>query len=250
MGLTSYVRSVLNSAVSPYGYELIQSSKLHDLKERFGTLPRYTSSPLPEGASSYLCHRNPQLEALRDRYSAFDKSVTHPLVWKDTHVQPDDILYFRGDNAYVWQLKGQNMTDTAYGLTAYYVKSIDTLGLLSQLREDSFFGNFTFDIDSKLISRDLLDSIVEIYFLEKHLNISCTKNLTILDIGAGYGRLAHRMIRAFPNIQNYLCTDGVAVSSFIAEYYLQFRSLDSKAKSVPLDEIDSVLNDLNIRLVG
>ena len=74
----------------------------------------------------------------------------------------------------------------AYALTTYYVKSIDKLGLLDQLVEDDYFGNFTFLVDNKKISRDLLDSITEIYFLEKHLNVSSLVGLKVLDIGAGH----------------------------------------------------------------
>ena len=136
-----------------------------------------------------------------------------------------------------------------YVLTTFYVKSIDKLGLLQQLEEDDYFGNFNFLIDSKKISRDLLDSITEIYFLDKHLNVSSLSGLTILDIGAGYGRLAHRMVEAFPNIQTYLCTDAVAISTFISEYYLRFRKLENRAKVVPLDAIESTVDRLALHVL-
>ncbi|GAI98837.1 unnamed protein product, partial [marine sediment metagenome] len=131
----------------------------------------------------YLQLNNPRLQDLQARYSVFSNEVTAPLVWTDACVRPDDILYFRGDNAYVWQLRGPNMNIMAYALTTFYVKSIDQLRLLELLEEDEFFGNYTFRIDNILISRDLLDSIMEIYFLEKHLSLSISKDMTILDIG-------------------------------------------------------------------
>ena len=158
------------------------------------------------------------------------------------------MLYFRGDNAYAYQLRGPNMNIMAYALTTYYVKSIDKLQLLEILKEDDFFGIFTFNINNKLISRDLLDSIIEIYFLEKHLNISSSKNLTILDIGAGYGRLAHRMLDALPNIVEYLCTDAFPISTFISEYYLRFRNLEDRAKVVPIDELENNLKSRTINI--
>ena len=65
--------------------------------------------------------------------------------------------------------------------------------------------------------------------------------LRILDIGAGYGRLAHRMVSAFPNIQTYFCTDAVAISTFISEYYIRFRKLENNTKIIPLDDIESTL---------
>jgi len=153
------------------------------------------------------------------------------------------MLYFRGDNAYVYQVKNRRMNIIAYALTTYYVKSIDKLGLLEKLKEDDYFGVHSFTIDNRLVSRDLLDSITEIYFLEKHLNISSGKNLSILDIGAGYGRLAHRMLGALPNIVEYFCTDAFPISTFISEYYLRFRNLESKANVVPLDKIEYALRN-------
>jgi hypothetical protein len=203
----------------------------------------YNRTKLPEGAEDYLHIENPRLIELEKRYSNFDKNVTTTLVWQNKHLRPEDILYFRGDNAYVWQLRGPNMNTTAYALTTLYIKSIDNLGLLDKLQEDELFGLYAFNVDKKLISRDLLDSINEIYFLNRHLNISSSdKNINILDIGAGYGRLAHRLLTAFPNHINYYCTDAVAVSTFISEYYMRFRRLDNRAKIIPLDKIENELD--------
>jgi hypothetical protein len=201
---------------------------------------------LPEESINYLITGNPILIDLQNRYSSFNEKVTTPLVWTDNHIRQEDMLYFRGDNAYVWQLRGQNMNILAYALTTFYVKSIDKLKLLGILQEDDFFGIFAFRIDNKLISRDLLDSIIEIYFLEKHLNISSSENLKILDIGAGYGRLAHRMLGAFPNLTEYLCTDAFPISTFISEYYLRFRNVQDRAKVVPLDQIEESLKSKTI----
>lgn len=243
MGLKTYVRKALSSVLKRYDYEIIESGQLYQWQTRPKAQPSYRQSSLPKEATDYLQQNNPRLQDLQARYTIFDSEVTAPLVWIDAHVKPDDILYFRGDNAYVWQLKGQNMNIMAYTLTTFYVKSIDKLRLLELLGEDDFFGNFTFRIDDRLISRDLLDSIMEIYFLEKHLDLSLSKDMTILDIGAGYGRLAHRMVSALPNIQQYLCTDAVATSSFLSEYYLRFRGIEGRAKAVPLDEIENMISN-------
>jgi hypothetical protein len=64
----------------------------------------------------------------------------------------------------------------------------------------------------------------------------------VLDIGAGYGRLAHRMVTALPGIAQYLCTDAVAVSTFVSDYYLRFRGVE-KACVIPLDKIEGTLRD-------
>lgn len=78
------------------------------------------------------------------------------------------------------------------------------------------------------------------YFLDRHLDIFSKPKLSVLDVGAGYGRLAHRMTSAVSGIERYFCTDAVAVSTFLCEYYLRFRGVD-KAQALPLDELDSTL---------
>ncbi len=222
---------------------MIRKSFLNEL-QKDEVKHTYEKTRLPNGAEDYLHHNNHRLKELQKKYAKFDPIVTEPSIWVDNHVKTDDIKYFRGDNAYVWQLRGKGISDVNYILTAYYVKTIDNLSLLDVLKEDGEFGvhSFAFN-DNKVISRDLLDSIVEIYFLERQLNISTFPKLNILDIGAGYGRLAHRLIEALPNLNNYICVDAIPVSTFICEYYLSFRNVDKKAKAVPIYEIEDVLQN-------
>ncbi len=239
---------LLNSGLSHLHYKLVETELLYEWQVAPEPSLSYNPSKLPDGAANYLQATNPTLQNLQHQYTLFDKQVTTPLVWTDARVRPEDILYFRGDNAYVYQLRGPNMNIMAYALTTLYVKSIDSLGLLTRLSEDDCFGNYTFTIDNKCVSRDLLDSIMEIDFLEKHLNLSQSDDMTILDIGAGYGRLAHRMVTALPNIQRYLCTDAVAISSFISDYYLRFRGTTDKTQIVPLHNIETTLNQQPVKL--
>lgn len=246
MGLKRILRIGLNSLLNHYGFELVDSRLLYEWQKNPQNAASYRRSPLPTEASSYLVQDNPRLRELQDRYSTFNENVTAPFVWTDSHVSPDDMLYFRGDNAWVWQLREGNLNELGYALTTYYLKSIDKFGLLKSLVEDDLFGNYSVFVDNAFVSRDLLDSINEIYFLERHLNISASKNLTILDIGAGYGRLAHRMLNALPNIKQYICTDAFPISSFICEYYLRYRNLEGRAKVIPLDQIEDVLRNSSV----
>ncbi len=240
-----YAKSLINTLLRPFGHELEDWSRRGSGTPE-GMNPVQTA--LPEGAEAYLRPDNPRLLQLGEKYAAWNRSVMAPSVWTDVHLKPADIKYFRGDNAFVWQLRGQNMQVLSYILTAYYVRSIDSLGLLDTLVEDDCFGNLTCSIGNRTVSRDLLDSIMEIYFLEKHLGISSLDTVNVLDIGAGYGRLAYRAVKALPNIGSYFCTDAVAASTFISEYYLRFRGLEGKAKAVPLDEIERTLETRSVDL--
>ena len=128
-------------------------------------------------------------------------------------------------------------------LAARHLQQIDHLGLLSKLTEDGLFGAYTFRVDDdRVVSRDLLDSIAEIYFLVEELGLERLSGARVLDIGAGYGRLAHRLTMALPEVEAVLCVDAVAESTFLSEYYLRFRGVDDRAVVVPFDEIDDRLS--------
>jgi hypothetical protein len=240
MAVKSLLREILSKTVRPHGYEIVDRAVLYDWQQP-SQPTRPTERPqLPASAVSYLTDENALLKDLRERYAAFNGAVTTPFVWRDDLISGDHLRWFREDHAYVWQLRGPNMNRLGYALSAYYARTIDTLALLDRLSDDNLFGNITFEVGGRTVSRDLLDSIIEIYFLERHLGISSRPDLRLLDIGAGYGRLAHRIVEAFPNVDQYLCTDAVAASTFISDYYLKFRQCE-RATVVPLDEIDKTL---------
>lgn len=188
-----------------------------------------------------LTTTNPQLQALRQRYAGLHDIIGAPPVWRPGHVGAEDLLYFRGDNGYVWQFQDHNRS-LNYLLTYFYVKSIDTLDLLDVLTEDGDYGVFTFrtgetdsDGNDILVSRDLLDSVSELLFLERALRISRRSGLTVLDIGAGYGRLAYRATTALSNLDTYLCVDAVPESTFVSSVYLSAKKAQ-RARVVALDE--------------
>jgi len=242
-----WLQTQLNKVLRQCGAEIVPRDILYEWQRIPIDKPCWTENQLPTEARCYLKPDNPRLIDLKQRYKAFDSDVTTPLVWTDRHVRPEDIAYFRGDNAWVWQVRGKNANVLAYAVSLYYLKSIDRLGLLDTLVEDNSFGSFTFRIGNRLVSRDLLDSVAELYFLDRHLGIGSSATVRCLDIGAGYGRLAHRMVNALSGIERFLCTDAVAVSTFVSEYYLRFRGV-SKALVVPLDEIDKALRDHHVDL--
>jgi ubiquinone/menaquinone biosynthesis C-methylase UbiE len=66
-------------------------------------------------------------------------------------------------------------------------------------------------------------------------------SVTVLDIGAGYGRLAYRLAKSLPNLKSVLCADAVAESTFLCEHYLNYRGVSDRAKVVPLDTVEEAL---------
>ena len=159
-----------------------------------------------------------------------------------------DLAGFRGDGAYLWDRRDGNLVEK-YQTTAAYVESIDRLGLLDRLTEDGAFGARTIRTDTgRIVSRDLLDSIVEIYFLDRALGLANRRGFQVLDIGAGYGRLAHRLAEAFPALGTVHCTDAVPESTFLAELYLRHRGMDHRVRVVPLPDVEDLLSSRRIDL--
>ena len=250
MGIRTSTRNFIDIFLKMDGFQIMKSRTLYDWQKTPVYNPSFNEqSQLPADAKGYLKRDNPKFIELEQKYNDFDNQVTEPLVWQDEHVSDEDILWFRGDNAYVWQLRGPNMNELCYVLTTYYVKSRNVGGLYDKITEDNFFGNYTFEIDGKAISRDLLDSLLEIDFLDRHLGIlSGDQDFNVLDIGAGYGRLAYRTSILVPNVKQYLSTDGVAKSTFICDYYLNYRGVTDIARAVPLFDIESELEKSSIEL--
>lgn len=198
---------------------------------------------LPAGAAEYLRAGNPRLTELRAAYDAVDSAAAVPTQWSDAYLKKNLALaWFRGDNAYMWQLRRYAGSAHARNYLALLdIESRDRLGLFGKFEEDGLFGAFTFSYGKRgAVSRDLLDSINEINYLNDRIGLAEMKAPTVLDIGAGYGRLAYRMSEALPNLAGYDCTDAVPVSTFLCEYYLGFRGVPDTVRVVPLSEIEKL----------
>jgi hypothetical protein len=247
VGLRTSLIDLVKGLLSKSGFELVRKAYVFDW-QREGIGINLDAIALPQDAKEYLTPDNPDLRALQSRYKDCDYPEVEELIWTEDRVSSTDMLYFRGHNAYLYQDGRFNRNVIGYLLSYYYIKSMDKHHLLERLTEDNAFGALTYQTDGKLVSRDLLDSILEIYFLDAHLNLFQRPSFRVLDIGAGYGRLAYRMVKAFPNLDSYLCTDAIAVSSFLAEYYLRFRNIHHKTKVLTLDTVEEKLKDTKIDL--
>ena len=240
MPIKNAVFAVLNRLLAIVNAKIVRKS-IHDFFYPDAADP----PPLTRHAATFLSPDNPKLQELKARYRSLGNPAAKPSRWSEAYVKRIDLRNFRADGAFVWQRFPQSSAI----LTAYYVQKIDALGLLGSLREEGAFGAQVFKFNGELtLSRDLLDSVVEINFLESALRISGLPKVNILDIGAGYGRLAHRMVEALPNIGKYFCLDSVAEATFVSGYYLDFRGLGETASVVPLDEAEEVMahNPINL----
>jgi SAM-dependent methyltransferase len=184
---------------------------------------------------------------LRKQYATFGGPAVSHHQWSREFIDREvPLVSFRGDCAFLWQRREN--TPANYVLSAYHILASDYAWLLSKLSEDGMFGAEIVPVDGELkVSRDQIDSILEIAYLDKVLKLSDGTQKTILDIGAGYGRLGHRLTQAFPNVK-VLCTDAVPESTFICEYYLTFRGAPPRAQTVPLHELPSALEQMRVDL--
>jgi SAM-dependent methyltransferase len=202
------------------------------------------SGALPPGADAELSERNPRLRALREAYAALDLPVTAASRWNRSAVESFlDLRWFRGETLITWHYRElPRITALKYFVLLRYVAERDSLRLLERLDEDGAFGCWTFDYPGYgRVSRDLLESVNEIGFLERALSLSRRERFSVLDIGAGYGRLAHRMTTAFPALDDYCCVDAVPESTFLSEYYLSLRGCTPPARVVSLDRLEQDL---------
>ena len=219
-------------------------------------VPALSESALPKECADYLVEDNPRLVELRRRYAGC--AGTAHSQWSQQFVASNlDLRRFRADNAYVWQARGP-VTEQTYVRTADYVRLNDRLQTFDRLNEDGLFGAQWVDYccegnngersepekneaKRKKISRDLLDSVLEMNAICEFLGIENFNDIRLLDVGAGYGRLAHRIVEAFPGVNEVDCTDAIPESTFLCEFYLKFRGVEDKAKVIPLDRIQDAL---------
>lgn len=237
--MPSSMRRFVLAALSRVGYRLV---RVDAETQRYSGASFETSQPLPPGAEERLRADHPRLKELRKRYGDSPLPMALHSMWNADYLGSElDLRWFRGDNPYVWQFR--NIGSDASRKYYLYLRDIamrDGKGLLKKLDEDGLFGCWTFDYPGwPKVSRDLLDAINELYFLDRHLNLLSHPDWTVLDIGAGYGRLAHRATAAVPGLK-WLCADAVPESSFLCEFYLDFRKAGT-AKVVPLDELATEL---------
>ena len=209
--------------------------------DRYGKASHDTARALPPGAQAILRCTHPRLQELRTAYAAVDLPMAQRTMWDGGYLDSElDLTGFRGDNAFLWQFR--NLGAEARLKYYFYLRDLasrDQRRLIETLGEDGAFGCWIFEYPGwPPVSRDLLDSVNELYFLQRHLGFLERAGWRVLDVGAGYGRLAHRALCAVPALEQYVCTDAVPESTFLCDYYLQFRGVRERADVVPLHQLE------------
>lgn len=196
--------------------------------------------PLPAGASEYLRADNSRLLQLRADYDAVDSPAVQHSQWDADNVAGYlDLQYFRGDSMIQWHYRElPRATRLKLFLYLSYLQERDAPGLLRRLHEDGMFGCWTYNFEGRpRVSRDLLDSVGELLFLDRHLSLLSAPGVRVLDVGAGYGRLAERTVAAASGLEDYCCVDAIPESTFLCEYYLGWRGAMPPARVVALHEL-------------
>lgn len=212
-------------------------------------------------ATSRLASSPARLEELRARYRQADPAVTAHTYWDDHNVSIGTLVDedgFRDESMYVWQyIKGSSSVKVRRAERQYftylaYLEGRDDRGLLRQVEEEGAFGAPMFSFPGRRpVSRDLLDAVNEILYLDRRLGLLDRSGVRVLDVGAGYGRLAHRMSQLVPGLVDYACIDAIPESTYVCERYLEFRQvmppcrvveLTDAAKAVVPDAFDLAVN--------
>lgn len=229
------LNSIITRAARSQGFALVPAQALRAYDR--GSKP--AACPEPDANSlQYLNAKNPRLAELRQRYSKIKVDASVHSLWTSDYVADQVRLdQFRDQSAYVWVFKELPRPTQL----KYFIYSSDVRAkapqLYEQIQEDGAFGCLCYDFESVgRVSRDRMDSAVELDFLNRHMGLLSKSNLRVLDVGAGYGRLAHRTSMVAPNLAEYVCLDAVPDSTFLAEFYTRYRKLD-KVRVVPLDEL-------------
>ncbi|MBC8089483.1 MAG: putative sugar O-methyltransferase [Phycisphaerae bacterium] len=219
------------------GVSLVSTRSLKGF-DRDGASRPTAGPPLAPEDDAYLRLDNPVLVKLGERIAATSSPATVHSVWNPSFVSKEVSLgQFRGHSAYVWSY-GELPRPT---VLKYFIYAQDvarrTGASLEKLMEDGAFGSLSFDFDGLgRVSRDRLDSALELDFVQRTTGLLTKPGVRVLDVGAGYGRLAHRTCE-LADVADYACVDAIPLSTFLCEFYLRHRKIDDRARSVPLDEV-------------
>jgi putative sugar O-methyltransferase len=223
-------------------FQVVQARNWRRDRKHAGGVSAFRPEPISSINAQYLRSDNPVLIDLESRYekaAVFEHTFWHE--WR----KAVDLSRFRGEGHYLTQSVMHN-PEAFYMAQRVYTEMRDDWGTLDVLTEDGAFGCHAHKIGGIVSSRDLLDSVIEITFLRKALGWGRGDAVRVLDIGAGYGRFAHRFLSIFTNA-SIANVDGVAESTFLCDFYTRFRGLtEDRCRTIPLDRLSGIGTGLDI----
>jgi hypothetical protein len=116
-----------------------------------------------------------------------------------------------------------------YSRAARETRANDHLGLMPAFADDGALGIMRFRLaDGAVVTQDQLISAHDLGLLAGWVGCTPADAPLLIDVGAGYGRLTHRFLQAFPS-SHALALDAVPGTSALAEYYLGMRGCAGRA---------------------
>ena len=160
--------------------------------------------------------------------------------WQD--IVKRSLPNFAASPIYVQQ---RSQTDEDFERCAEYVAGLSKLYDHGKLRDVQWGGLARNTKACGKVTRMWLDSNVECDFLHRHVPEMHNKN--VLDIGAGYGRLAVALSK---HTKSYTCVDAVPISTEVCREYVKIHapSVQVPALKEFLDSSDLLCIDLAINI--
>ena len=111
---------VVARCVRPLGLKVVRAEAFVRLQmdAGYGSVQR-SECAVDHDDQGTLVPENPRLHELAHRYEATNQGIGESPMWKSRLDRPDQLLYFRADEAYVWQ--GVHPRDCL--MTYFYLKS-------------------------------------------------------------------------------------------------------------------------------
>jgi putative sugar O-methyltransferase len=120
-----------------------------------------------------------------------------------------------------------------------YSKRFDRLGLIDQLREPAFGNPFLIPYRNRLLSQDIIHSVLELYAMLDELDFS--QPLKVCEIGAGYGRVAWLFLTLFPDCEYTIIDIEPAIN--VSKAYLRTVCPNAKVSFLSPADTEGLPND-------
>lgn len=178
------------------------------------------------GRTRFDCIKTELAEMMQDQkniHGQFDAS----LLWEDLYGVFIRSLYVEGIENFKVSRINSYYSNLSYSDKLLYrnylwllfksIKRKDSLSLLDKLYEPKIGGGNYIVLEGKNVSFDLLQSLDEYYSLYEY--VPSVNNPVILELGAGYGRLAYIFLSVLKR-GTYIIVDH-PISLIVAQYYLK-----------------------------